>query len=101
MSWVGGLLGLLALAWALRSFDVNRFRSILAGADLRWMVLMPWSILTEQLVRAWKWRLLLYALRPIGVLRLFGTIMAGYLLAALIPHGFGTIARSWLVARRE
>lgn len=27
--------------------------------------------------------------------------MAGYLLAALIPFGFGTIARSWLVARRE
>lgn len=27
--------------------------------------------------------------------------MAGYLLATLIPFGFGTIARSWLVARRE
>ena len=27
--------------------------------------------------------------------------MAGYLLAILIPFGFGTIARSWLVSRRE
>ena len=101
LPWVGGLLGLLALAWVLRSFDFNRFRSILTGADLRWLVLVPLSILAEQLVRAWKWRQLLHPLRPVGVLRLFGTIMAGYLLAALIPLGFGTIARSWLVARRE
>lgn len=55
LPWIGGLLGLQALAWVLRSFDFNRFRSILAGADPRW----------------------------------------------LIPLGFGTIARSWLVARRE
>ena len=101
LPWVGGLLGLLALTWVLRSFDFDRFRSILAGADPRWLVLVPLSILFEQLVRAWKWRQLLFRLRPVGMLRLFGCIMAGYLLAALIPLGFGTIARSWLVARRE
>lgn len=85
----------------MRGFDFDRFRNILAGADLRLLALVPLSILAEQLVRAWKWRQLLYPLRSIGVLRLFGTIMAGYLLAILIPFGFGTIARSWLVARRE
>lgn len=85
----------------MRGFDFDRFRSILAGADLRLLALVPISILAEQLVRAWKWRQLLHRLRAVGVLRLFGTIMAGYLLAILIPFGFGTIARSWLVARRE
>lgn len=101
LPWIGGLLGLLALMWVLRSFDLDRFRSILASADLRLLALVPLAVLAEQLVRAWKWRQLLYPLRPVGVLRLFGTIMAGYLLAILIPLGFGTIARSWLVARRE
>ena len=99
--WAGGLLGLAALAWVLRGFDFNRFRSILSGADLWLVALVPLSILAEQLVRAWKWRQLLYPLRPVGVLRLFGAVMAGYLLAILIPLGFGTVARSWLVARRE
>ncbi|MDH0364711.1 MULTISPECIES: hypothetical protein [Burkholderiales] len=47
---------------------------------------LPWldgrvSILAEQLVRAWNWRQLLYPLRPAGRFDLFGTIMAGYLLA--------------------
>ena len=101
LPWAGGLLGLIALAWVLRGFDVQRFRGIVAGADLRWLALVPLSILAEQLVRAWKWRQLLHPLRAVGVLRLFGTIMAGYLLAILVPFGFGTIARSWLVARRE
>ena len=62
---------------------------------------MPLAILAEQLVRGWKWRQILYPLRPIGTWSLFGAIMAGYLLAFLIPFGFGTLARSWLVARRE
>ena len=85
----------------MRRFDFDRFRSILAGADLRLVALVPLAILAEQLVRAWKWRQLLHPLRPIGVFYLFGTIMAGYLLAMLVPFGFGTVARSWLVARRE
>ncbi len=101
MPWAGGLVGLVAVGWVLRGFDIDRFRGILADADLRWLALVPVSILTEQLVRAWKWRQLLHSLRPVRVLPLFGAIMAGYLLAILIPFGFGTIARSWLVSRRE
>lgn len=85
----------MALEWLMRGFDADQFRSILAGADLRLLVLVPLSILAEQLVRAWKWRQLLHPLRAVGAVRLFGTIMAGYLLAILIPFGFGTIAPSW------
>ena len=54
---------------------------ILTGADPSRLVLVPLSILAEQLVRAWNWRQLLYPLRPAGRFDLFGTIMAGYLLA--------------------
>ena len=101
LPWMGALLGLAALVWVLRGFDFNRFQSVLAGADLRLVALVPLSILAEQLVRAWKWRQLLHPLRSVGVLHLFGAIMAGYLLAILVPLGFGTVARAWLVARRE
>jgi len=102
LPWVGALVGAAVLAFVLRRFDLDRFLAVLAGADLRFLALVPLAIMAEQLVRAWKWRQLLYPLRPrIEVLRLFGAIMAGYLLALLIPFGFGTVARSWLVARRE
>ena len=101
LPWVGGLVGAAALALLLRRFDLDRFLSILAGADVRFLVLVPLAIIGEQLVRAWKWRQLLQPMRSVGTLVLFGTIMAGYLLSMLVPFGFGAIARSWLVARRE
>ncbi len=101
LPWGGGLLRIAALAWVLRGFNLDRFLTVLAGADARIVALVPLFIMAEQLVRAWKWRQLLHPLRSIGTFYLFGTIMAGYLLAILIPFGFGTVARSWLVARRE
>ena len=102
LPWVGALLGLGALAWVLRRFELNRFLAHVAEADARFLVLIAFAIMAEQLVRAWKWRQLLSPLRKgIGVFRLFGAIMAGYLLATVVPFGFGTVARSWLVARRE
>lgn len=99
--WLGGLVGLAALAWVLRRFDLDSFRVVLAGAGVRFLLLVLLVIAGEQLVRAWKWRQLLYPLRSVGTLHLFGAIMAGYLAGLLIPFGFGALARAWLVARRE
>ena len=101
LPWLGALLGIVALLWVLRGFDLERFRVVLAQSDLRFLLALPVVIVVEQVIRAWKWRQLLWPLRAIRTLYLFGAIMAGYLLATLIPFGFGTIARSWLVARRE
>lgn len=101
LPWIGALIGLGMLAWLLRGFDVDRFMATLRGADSSFLILLPLAIVGEQVVRAWKWRQLLFRLRPIGVLRLFGAIMAGYLLAFLIPFGLATVARAWLVARQD
>ena len=99
LPWLGALIGLAALTWMLRRFDLDRFLITLAGADVFYLALVPASVLFEQLVRAWKWRQILSPLKWIDTLHLFGAIMAGYLLASLIPFGFGTVARSWIVAR--
>lgn len=101
LPWLGAAIGLATLAWVLRKFDLDRFLTTLRGAELRFLLILPGAVIAEQAVRAWKWRQLLFPLRPIGTIYLFGAIMAGYLLATLVPFGFGTIARSWLVARRE
>jgi len=102
LPWLGALIGAAALVFVLQRFDLGRFRAVVESADVRFILLVPLAIATEQLVRAWKWRQLLYPLRPmVGTLPLFGAIMAGYLTGLLIPFGFATLTRSWLVARRE
>ncbi|MBI2961875.1 MAG: hypothetical protein HYY28_16320 [Betaproteobacteria bacterium] len=69
--WLGGLAGVAALAWVLRRLDLERFRADLAGADVRFILLVPLAIVAEQWVRAWKWRQLLHPLkRGIDTLRI-------------------------------
>lgn len=99
--WIGAFVGLVVLAVVLRGFDLNRFRAIVADAGVFPILMVPVVVIVEQVVRGWKWRQLLWPLRAASTLYLFGAVMAGYLLALLVPFGFGTIARSWLVARRE
>ncbi len=99
--WLGAFIGVAVLAWVLRGFDIGRFRAILAEADGRFLLLVPVAIAAEQWVRAWKWRQILYPMRAVSALRLFGAIMAGYLTGLLIPFGFSALARAWLVARRN
>lgn len=101
LAWAGALIGFGMLFWVLRRFDLNRFLIMLAKANFYYLALVLASLIAEQLVRAWKWRQILSPLKLIGTLRLFGAVMAGYLIASLIPFGFGTVARSWIIARND
>ena len=100
LPWIGALLGIGTLFFLLRRFDPERFVAVVTAADPKFLVITLVAVVAEQLVRAWKWRQLLYRLRPIGIAQLFGAIMGGYLLAFLIPFGLASIARAWLIARR-
>ncbi|MFP6728946.1 MAG: lysylphosphatidylglycerol synthase domain-containing protein [Alphaproteobacteria bacterium] len=64
-------------------------------------MLLPLIIAGEQIIRAWKWRQLLFDIRLVRTLRLFAAIMAGYFATIIIPFGISPLIRSWLVARRE
>lgn len=100
-SWAGAGIGFGLLAVVLWRIDYARLGHTLAGARAEYLALVPAAIVLEQLVRAWKWRQILSPLRPVGALRLFAAIMAGYLGNLLIPLGVSPLLRSWLVARRE
>ncbi|MCZ6608021.1 MAG: lysylphosphatidylglycerol synthase transmembrane domain-containing protein [Alphaproteobacteria bacterium] len=99
--WVGVAAGLLLLAWVLRDFDLSRFRRAVAAAHIWPLFLLPVATVAEQLLRALKWRQMLYPLRPVRVWRLFGAIMAGYLANLAAPVRVSPFVRAWLIARLE
>lgn len=101
LSKAGGVAGLAALIWIFARLDYAQLAAILANANPWYLALVPLAVLSEQLLRAWKWRQILHPLRTIGTLRLFGAIMAGYLANLLVPLGLSPLVRSWLVARVE
>ncbi len=97
----GILVGIIALAWVLKDFNIERFGKILEKADYRYLLPIPVLIAAEQVMRALKWKQFLFPLRPIGVWRLFGAVMAGYLANHIVPVRVSPLVRAWLVARLE
>ena len=84
-----------------RDLDFSQFVFELKQAKLQWIVLLALAILLEQLIQGWKWRQLLYDLKPIASTRLTGAFIAGYCANCFVPLGVSPLVRSWLVARLE
>ncbi|MDA1089974.1 MAG: lysylphosphatidylglycerol synthase transmembrane domain-containing protein [Proteobacteria bacterium] len=98
---IGAALAIAALFWLYQDIDPERFLTAVATAKLNWLSVLAGTILLEQLTRGWKWRQILFDLKPISSVRLFGAILAGYGVAILIPLGVSPFVRSWLIARLE
>ena len=60
-SIVGALTGLLALAWVFSRVEYDRIFEVLNQTNTVYVLMLPLAIAAEQLVRAWKWRQLLFA----------------------------------------
>jgi uncharacterized membrane protein YbhN (UPF0104 family) len=89
------------LFWLYQGLDFGRFLSAITNSNTGWLGALAGTILLEQLIRAWKWRQILFDLKPVSSIRLFGAILAGYGAAILIPLGISPLVRSWLIARLE
>ncbi len=98
---IGAALAIVALFWLYQDLNLEQFLSAVATAELAWIFVLAGTILLEQLTRGWKWRQILFDLKPISSLKLFGAILAGYGVAILIPLGISPLVRSWLIARLE
>jgi len=97
----GACVALTVLFLLYRDFDFQQFVIELKQAKLQWIVVLALAILIEQLIQGWKWRQLLYDLKPISSLRLTGAFLAGYCANCFVPLGVSPLVRSWLVARLE
>lgn len=98
---VGAAIAIVVLFWLYRDLDVATFVTAVLSAEPAWLAALVGTILLEQLTRGWKWRQILFDLKPISSFRLFGAILAGYGVAILIPLGISPLVRSWLIARLE
>ena len=103
--WIMPLLGsgaaLIILFLLYRDLDLSRLIDAVVSSDARWLLVLAGTILLEQMIRGWKWRQILFDLKPVSSLRLFAAVMAGYGVSVLIPLGISPFVRAWLVARLE
>lgn len=98
---IGGAVAL-AVTFALYgSLDFGRFVDGLRTAEPVWIVALIATIVLEQILNGWKWRQILYDIKPVGTLRLTGALMAGYGANVLVPLGISPLVRAWLIARQD
>ena len=103
MLWttIAALLATGVLFFTFRHLDLGRLSDIILGAEPLWLLALAVSIPIEQVFRGWKWRQILFDIRPVGTLRLFSAVMVGYFANMMIPIGLSPLVRAWLIARLE
>jgi len=103
MLWttIAALLTIGVLFVVFRNFDLGRLSDIMLEAEPLWLLALAISIPIEQVLRGWKWRQILFDIRPVGTLRLFSAVMVGYFANMIIPIGLSPLVRAWLIARLE
>jgi hypothetical protein len=98
---IAALLATGVLYFAFRHLDLGRLYDILLEAEPIWLLALAISIPIEQVLRGWKWRQILYDIRPVGTFRLFKAVMVGYFANMMMPIGLSPLVRAWLIARLE
>ncbi len=98
---LGGVVAVAAIFYLYRGLDFALFMDGVRNANLWWVGVLAAAILFEQYISGWKWRQILYDLKPISSVRLTGALLAGYGANVLVPLGISPLVRSWLVARLE
>ena len=103
MKWRSMLIGLLVSAvclyLAVRQVDVPKVLHGLAAAD-HWL-LLPASLLTilAFAIRAVRWGVLLFPLKPIRFGPLFSATMIGFMSNNVLPMRLGEFVRAWVIGR--
>jgi uncharacterized protein (TIRG00374 family) len=86
----------------LRGVDPEELKASLGEARWGWLVLCLVFTQLHYVVRAWRWRYLLWPLRPdIPIRPLLEAIMAGYAVTFLVPGRLGEVVRPALLAKNQ
>ncbi len=96
--WLGILVSVAALYFAVRAVDVGTVADALLTAD--WRLTVPILIVywVHFGFRAWRWRILLYPIKRVGTGEAFGPMMLGFFGNNVLPAHMGEFLRMFVAA---
>jgi uncharacterized membrane protein YbhN (UPF0104 family) len=98
---LGLVLTVVVFAVLFRYLSAEDLVAAVRRIDPVWILPMLALIALGELTRALKWRLILASIRRVGVLRLYGAIMIGYLANLIIPLRVSPLVRAYVVRVKE
>ena len=99
--WIGLLVSIVFLAWALWGLDLNGFFSEVASGNYWWLIPSVLTYFVAVWVRTWRWDYMLRPLKHIPVKELFPVVVIGYMGNNIYPLRMGELLRSYVLWRRE
>lgn len=97
----GVLFSVAGLIMAVRGVDLRALLAVLTQVQPIWMAVALGLVVLAMVARAYRWRLLLFPLTELRLVRLFDLLSIGYLINSLLPLRLGDLARAYLYAELE
>ena len=99
--WLGIAVSLVLLGVAFHGVDVAELRGSLAGVRTVWLVPVLLSIGVRFWLTALRWQVLLRPVKVIGVHRLFGVTLIGFMANNVLPARMGEFVRAYALGKSE
>lgn len=99
--WVGVIISIVFLAVALKGLDLEHFWETLQAANYWWILPGVGVYCIAVLVRTWRWHYMLRHIKVIPTMRLFPTVVIGYMGNNVYPVRAGEVLRSYVLRRKE
>jgi glycosyltransferase 2 family protein len=99
--WVGLIISIVFLSFALQGLDLANFWQTLRTANYWWLVPGVGVYVVVVWVRTWRWHSMLAHIKPIPTGRLFPVVVIGYMGNNVYPARAGEVLRSYVLRRKE
>ncbi len=99
--WLGFGISAIFLVWALQGLNWGDFWQTLRGANYWWIIPGVLVYFVAVLIRTWRWHYMLSPIKRIPTLRLFPTVVIGYMGNNIYPARAGEVLRSYVLRRNE
>jgi uncharacterized protein (TIRG00374 family) len=100
-TWLGVLVSLALLVAASRGVDLGELTEAVGRVQPLWLVPVVGSLAVRFWLTAVRWQLLLRPVKPIGVHRLFGVTLIGFMANNVLPARMGEFVRAYALGRTE
>jgi uncharacterized membrane protein YbhN (UPF0104 family) len=104
MKWhavLGILMSVILGVFILAQVDFERLGTALQSAQYRFLVMAALVQIATHLVRAWRWRYLFAAVKPVPLAPLFAATSIGFMANMVLPAHAGEVVKAYVISRRE
>ncbi|MCJ7530617.1 MAG: flippase-like domain-containing protein, partial [Anaerolineales bacterium] len=99
--WLGVVISLVFLYWALRGLHLGDVWQVIMSANYWWLIPGVAMYFMGVWARAWRWHYLLRPVKPVPTATMFPIVAIGYMGNNIYPARAGELLRAVVLKRRE